>query len=283
MKFSSALLFVALLAGQVANAIPLLSIKSVNAMDLSPLFTAQYDFEGIVALSNCSGSLIRLENSKDSDKAMILTNGHCLESGMPKPGQVFVNKSSNRSFRLLNSNAQGIGTLTASKVMYSAMTKTDMTIYQLRETFADIKANFNINPLTLSSNPPQLNDKIEVLSGYWKRGYSCAVEAIVPKLQEGGWICEQSIRYSRPGCEVIGGTSGSPIVLTNTRTVVGVNNTGNEDGELCSVNNPCEISETGEKTAVQGYSYAQQTHWFYTCLNSNNEMDMNRVGCLLAK
>ncbi len=283
MKLSSVLVLIAFWGGQAAHAIPLLSTKAFTATDLPPLFTAQYDFEGIVALSNCSGSLIRLENSKDSDKAMVLTNGHCLETGMPRPGQVFVNRNSNRTFRLLNSNAQGVGTVTATKIMYATMTKTDMTIYQLRETFADIKSSYNIDPLTLSSQPPRVSDKIEVISGYWKRGYSCAVEAIVPKLQEGDWICEESIRYSRPGCEVIGGTSGSPIVLANSRTVIGVNNTGNEDGAMCTVNNPCEISENGEKTAVQGYSYAQQTHWFYTCLNANNEMDMARVGCSLAK
>lgn len=282
MKLFTALVSIILLATQ-AQALPLMSTKDVIVGVNSPLFTAQYDFEGIVALSNCSGSLIRLENSKDSDKAMVLTNGHCLETGMPRPGQVFVNKSSNRTFRLLNTNAQGVGTLSATKIMYAAMTKTDMAIYQLRETYAEIKSQFNINALTLSSKGPQVGEKIEVRSGYWKRGYSCGVEAIVPKLMEAGWTCEQSIRYSRPGCEVIGGTSGSPIVLTGTRTVVGVNNTGNEDGDMCTMNNPCEIDEMGNKTAVQGYSYAQQTQWFYTCLNSNNEMDMQRADCQLAK
>lgn len=283
MKTFAALISLALLVSQTALAIPLLSTKDASAAAHSPFFTAQYDFEGIVALSNCSGSLIRLENSKDSDKAMVLTNGHCLETGMPRPGQVYVNRNSNRTFRLLNRNAQGIGTLTATKIMYGAMTKTDMAIYQLRETFGEIKSQFNINPLTLSSQGPQVGDKIEVLSGYWKRGYSCGVEAIIPKLMEAGWTCEESIRYTRPGCEVIGGTSGSPIVLTGSRTVVGVNNTGNEDGGMCTMNNPCEIDASGNKTAVQGYSYAQQTHWFYSCLNSNNEMDMQRPDCKLAK
>lgn len=276
-------LFFVLLAGQsTAFAIPLLSQKAPPAQ-LTALFNAQYDFEGIVALSNCSGSLIRLETSRDTDKAMVLTNGHCLEFGMPQPDQVYVNEPSRRTFRLLNTAAQNSGTITATKLMYGAMTKTDMAIYQVRETFAEIKTRFGINPLTLSSREPVVGDKIEVLSGYWKRGFSCAVEAIVPKLKEGDWICEESIRYTRPGCEVYGGTSGSPIVLTGSRTVVGVNNTGNEDGQMCTVNNPCEIDEKGKRTAVKGYSYAQQTHWFYGCLNSSNEVDLNRIGCQLAK
>ena len=35
-------------------------------------FTGNYNFEGIVALSNCSGSLVRFETSRDSDPAMII-------------------------------------------------------------------------------------------------------------------------------------------------------------------------------------------------------------------
>ena len=92
-----------------------------------------------------------------------------------------------------------------------------------------------------------------------------------------------SVRYSRPGCETIGGTSGSPVVLAGTRTVVAVNNTGNDDGDRCTMNNPCEIDEHGQVTAEQGYSYAQQTSWIYTCLDSTGNLNLNQAGCKLIK
>src|SRR5690348_6298664 len=54
---------------------------------------ATVDFAGTVALSDCSGSVIRFPNSADSDPALVLTNGHCLETGFPDPGQVITGQS----------------------------------------------------------------------------------------------------------------------------------------------------------------------------------------------
>lgn len=244
-------------------------------------FVNDYNFEGIVGLNNCSGALFRLENSKETDKALILTNGHCLETGFPAPGKFVYGQPSNRAFRLFDAKANVVGRLTATHVVYSTMTRTDMTIYQLKETFAEIRTKFHINPLVLSSQHPALNEPIEVISGYWVRGYACAIEAFIPKLSEDGWVSEDSVRYSRPGCETIGGTSGSPIIRRGTRTIIGVNNTGNEDGQRCTMNNPCEIDKDGNVSAHQGYSYGQQTYWIYTCLNQYNELDLNTPGCQL--
>ena len=35
-----------------------------------------------IALSNCSASLVRFPSSVDTDRALMLTNGHCYEGGM---------------------------------------------------------------------------------------------------------------------------------------------------------------------------------------------------------
>ncbi|MBC7396801.1 MAG: trypsin-like peptidase domain-containing protein [Bdellovibrionales bacterium] len=278
--FKMLLSAVAFLALSTAFAFPMPK-AGMSLMSLPANFTANFNFEGIVALSNCSGSLIRLENSKDTDKGLILTNGHCLEFGMPDPGEVVYGKPSNRSFRLYDSNNKVVGRLNATEVVYSTMTKTDMTIYKLRETYAEIKSQFNVNALLLASQHPNVADPIEVISGYWDRGYSCAVEAFVTELREQGWSMNDSIRYSRPGCEVIGGTSGSPIINSSNRTVIGVNNTGNEDGRQCTMNNPCEVDKDGVISATKGYSYGQQTFWVYSCLNQYNELDVTVPGCLL--
>jgi V8-like Glu-specific endopeptidase len=254
-----------------------------SPVQLPPGFTAAYDFEGIISLSNCSGSLIRFENSKDTDKAMVLTNGHCLETGMPAPGTVVYNRPSTRRMNLLKANGTNAGAVQAQKIMYSTMTNTDMTIYQLKQTYAEIQTSMAVRPLLLASTHPETQTEIEVISGYWGRGYRCAVEAFIPTLKEDRWICKDSIRYSRPGCEVIGGTSGSPIIDARTRHVIGVNNTGNEDGDRCTINNPCEISEDGTISAVKGYSYGQQTYWVYSCLTEQNEIDLAKQGCLLPR
>jgi len=263
-----------------SNALPLPKEK-VSMMTVPPTFTTDYNFEGIVGLSNCSGSLIQLENAVDTDPALILTNGHCLEFGFPQPGQVIHDKPSSRSFSLFDASGKTVGTLNATKVVYSTMTDTDMTIYQLKQTYASIRSAYKVSPFTLSSIKGSLSQPIQVISGYWHRGYTCGIEAFAYEVHEDAWIWHDSLRYSRPGCEVIGGTSGSPVVGVGTRTVFAVNNTINEDNEKCTFNNPCEVDSHGAVTFHQGYGYAQETYLVYTCLNSNRQFDLSVPGCKL--
>ena len=243
--------------------------------------TANYNFEGIVALDNCSGSIVRFEHSRDDDSAMVLSNGHCLESGFPTPGTYIYQQPSSRSFKVLDPNAQMLGTLLATKVIFGTMTKTDAALYQLKETYAEILQKFNIRPLTLSSQHPNTNDPLEVISGYWRRGYTCSLDGFVPQLKEDVFTFTDSIRYSSSGCEIIGGTSGSPIVFKGSRTVIGVNNTSNRNGESCTMNNPCEVDENGNINVRHRSGYGQQTYWFYTCMNSKKQLDISVAGCLL--
>lgn len=264
-----------------AYALPINSVgqKANHQQDVQA--EGAYNFIGIVALNNCSGSIMRFENSLDTDLALVLTNGHCLETGMPKPGQVITNQNSRRTFGVLDASANRIGTVNATKVLYASMTNTDITVYQLAETFAEIKAKFNVDALTLSSTHPLVGTPIEIISGYWRRGYSCSIDGFASEVHEATWIWRDSIRYSRPGCEIIGGTSGSPVVAAGTRTIIGVNNTINESGEKCTMNNPCEVSENGSTAAQKGVGYAQETFWISTCVNANREFDLQQAGCLL--
>lgn len=279
-KFLMSILSMGVFASMTAQAFPL--PHAGMSMPSSPAnFTSNYDFEGIVALNNCSGALIRLENSRDNDNALILTNGHCLETGMPKPGSYVYGKPSSRTFKLFNSEDRVVGRLTATQIVYSTMTNSDMTIYKIKETYAEIKSQYNVKPLLLSSQHPSVSDPIEVISGYWNRGYSCSIEAFVSQLKEAGWTMQDSIRYTRPGCVVIGGTSGSPVIHRENRSVVGVNNTGSENGMKCTMNNPCEVDTAGNISAHKDYSYGQQTYLVYTCLNQNNEVDLSVPGCKL--
>lgn len=254
-----------------------------NFASVPSSFTENYDFEGIVALSNCSGSLVRFTDSKETDLAMVLTNGHCLESGLMKPGEVVVDKPSYRIFTVLDKRANSIGKVSSSKIIYATMTKTDLALYQLRETYADVLSKFNVRPLTMASDYAQKETGIEILSGYWRRGYSCQHNGLVFQIKEGGWIWEDSIRYSQPGCETIPGTSGSPILESGTRVVIGVNNTGNESGEKCTENNPCEIDSEGKITFKKGLNYGQQTSWIYGCMAADHKLDLSLPNCRLPK
>ncbi len=91
-----------------------------------------------------------------------------------------------------------------------------------------------------------------------------------------------SIRYT-DSCDTVGGTSGSPIVARGTRNVIAINNTANENGKTCAVNNPCEIDESGKVTVLKGKKYGQQTYNIYSCLRPDFNIDLSIEGCTLPK
>ncbi|KUN98524.1 trypsin-like serine peptidase [Streptomyces caeruleatus] len=240
------------------------------------------NFAGTVALSNCSGSVVRFPDSEDNDPALVMTNGHCLETGMPGPGEVVVDRASSRTFTLLNSSGGRAGTLRASKIAYGTMTDTDVAFYQLTTTYAQIKSSYSINPLTVADTHPVKGTAITVASGYWKRLYNCNIDGFAYQLKEGDWTFKDSVRYTS-ACNTIGGTSGSPVIDQATNQVVAVNNTGNEDGERCTVNNPCEVDESGDVTVRQGINYAQETYQIPACFGVDNKLDLSASGCVLPK
>ncbi|MFD7403837.1 serine protease [Streptomyces sp. NPDC059866] len=240
------------------------------------------DFAGTVSLSNCSGSVVRMPDSEDNDPALVMTNGHCLESGFPGPGEVVVDQASSRSFGLLNSSGARVATLRANKIAYSTMTDTDVAVYQLTTTYAQISSSYGISPLTLSDTRPTAGTAISVVSGYWKRIYNCSIDGFAYGLKEADWTWKDSVRYTS-ACNTIGGTSGSPVVDQSTGRVVAVNNTGNTDGERCTMNNPCEVDANGNVTVRQGINYAQQTYQLAACFGIDNKLDLSASGCTLPK
>ena len=240
------------------------------------------DFAGTVALSNCSGSVVRMPASEDDDPALVMTNGHCLSAGFPEPGEVIVDEASSRTFGLLNSAGTRVATLRASKIAYGTMTDTDVALYQLTTTYAQIKSSYGINALVLNNTHPVAGTAIKVVSGYWKRIYSCNADGFAYRLKEGDWTWKDSLRYTS-ACNTIGGTSGSPVIDNATGKVVAINNTGNEDGERCTVNNPCEVDANGAVTVRQGINYAQETYQIPACFGLDNKLDLSRSGCTLPK
>ncbi|WP_405773841.1 serine protease [Streptomyces sp. NBC_00859] len=248
----------------------------------TPVPVAAASFAGTVALSNCSGSLVRMPNSQASDPGLVMTNGHCLETGFPSAGQVITNQSSTRSFTLLNASAGTAGTLKANKVAYATMTDTDVTLYQLTKTYAQIQQSTGIAPLTLSATHPVQGHAINVVSGYWKRVYSCSVDGFAYRLKEDQWTWKDAVRYT-PQCQVIGGTSGSPVIDTSTGRITAINNTINESGESCTLDNPCEVNEQGAVTIRKGTGYAQETYGIPACFTTGNKLNLSATGCTLPK
>jgi V8-like Glu-specific endopeptidase len=263
---------------------PFDALKVNRAIDFSSNDT-NYDFEGIIKLSNCSGSLIHFSGQPSSSKAYVLTNGHCYSAGpwggMLQPGEVITGKSASRGMKIFDKQMK-LFNVTASKVVYAAMTDTDITLYELTDSYDSIAKKFNIHPFELDTVRPAVGVDIEIVSGYWDRGYSCAIDTFIYNLKEGDWMFKDSVRYT-DGCNTIGGTSGSPIIAKGTRSVIAINNTLNESGERCTVNNPCEIAKDGTITVLKDKRYGQQTYNLYSCLSPDFSIDLGMQGCRLPK
>jgi hypothetical protein len=235
-----------------------------------------------ISLSNCSASFVRYPSSVSTDRGLMLTNGHCYEGGFIPAGTVLQNRSSTRSGTLINGSGTSVGTVRADMVLYATMTGTDVTLYRLNQTYAQIQSQFGVSPLTLSDTHPVNQSSMFIASGFFKRIWNCTINGFVGTLREDQWTWHDSIRYDL-GCNTIHGTSGSPVVDLNTNRQVGINNTGNDDGAMCTLNNPCEVDPDGTTHVTQGQSYGQQTYWFTTCLNSSRQIDLTIAGCLLTK
>ncbi|MEO3822882.1 serine protease [Actinomadura sp. B10D3] len=244
---------------------------------------ADVDFTGIVALSNCSGSLVRVPGAADSDPALVLTNGHCYEGGMPGAGQVITNRASQRTFTLLDPSGSGsLGTLRATTMVYATMTDTDVALYKLNTSYANIQQSYGVPALELSLERPAAGIDLRVVSGYWRRIYSCRLDGFAHRVREADWTWKDSLRYT-PECDTIGGTSGSPVVDAASGKVVGANNTMNENGERCTLNNPCEVDEAGNITVHEGIGYGQQTDILAACIAPGSVIDYDRPGCLVPR
>lgn len=239
---------------------------------------ADSDFEGIARLPGCSASLVKFAGQSDDDHAMVLTNDHCLDD--QAYGTYTVDRPSARTVIIFNKFKQPVNRgFTSQRIIYATQTDTDFGLLELPETYAEIKKLHDVSPLELSPKQANVGDDILVITGYFGKVIECKIDGFVHHVVEDSWTWTNSYRYNR--CETGHGTSGSPLVLKGTRSVVGINNTGNDHGERCTLNNPCEVDAAGQITVDQGRNYGQQTAELYTCLNGKHQFDLHTPGCKL--
>ncbi|MEV8373232.1 S8 family serine peptidase [Kribbella sp. NPDC056861] len=241
------------------------------------------DLTSTIALSNCSASLVRFPSSHDDDRAMMLTNGHCYDLDRLRPGVVVTDEPSSRKGTLLNAEGAASGTVEADRLLYATMTGTDIALYRLTDSYSAVKARTGLNPLTIRDKQAAGDEQLFIPSSYWKHTWDCRGQGLVYQVKEAGWVWRDSLRYAEP-CDTIHGTSGSPIVDSKRRDIIGINNTGNDSGESCTFDNPCEVDQAGKVTVDQGRSYGQQTWWITTCVDPDTRVfDTARPKCVLPK
>jgi hypothetical protein len=234
-----------------------------------------FDFSGQIRFPGCSGSVVTFGQPATA-KAVALTNGHCIGMMDGEADAIILNQPYVSSANLYIDRTNSFRTKT-TRILYGIMQPHDIAFLELDNTYEELAAK-GIRARPVAPEAVSVGTKIVLASGYWNTVAECDVEAIIFEVHEDKWVNKNSYKYH---CEAAHGTSGSPLVNVATGEVVGANYTGNDDGESCTYNNPCEVDEKGTVTVDKGANYGDQISKVMGCLNQAKEIDVQVEGCLL--
>lgn len=236
---------------------------------------------GSAIINGCSASVISTGSSQLTDKALLLTNGHCANR-RPPHGKAFGPRPNKSIVTVSGAAGNAIVRTSTTHLLYATMTGTDVAVYRLTDTYAEL-AQSGVRVLPLSESGPEIGDSLTLSSGNAQTTFTCEADAIVPTLRETGYKLRDAIRYGRSdSCEPEGGTSGSPLVDSRTGEIVAIHNTHNYgDGRPCGEGNPCEVDADGKVTSVKRRGYAQQTAGLVKCVVAGSRIYLANPGCQL--
>lgn len=244
--------------------------------------SAEGRFAGTARLPGCSGSVVRWAAALDDDPAVVLTNGHCVQTPFLGARDVLVDERQHKRIELLDGAGDVAMTVRGVHLRYASMYRTDLAVYELRESYADLAAG-GVTPLVLATAGPSRGDEIRIPSGYWVEQRGCTTTGTAYRVHEREWDWWRSIRLpALDGCRIRGGYSGSPIVSRTTGEVVGIANTGYVGGRRC-IDSACEENQRGVVRMVRHMNYGQQTWWLSTCVGADRRFDLSVAGCRLAE
>ncbi|WP_315637632.1 MULTISPECIES: trypsin-like serine protease [Microbacterium] len=244
---------------------------------------------GFPAFPNCESSIVRTAASQDDDPALLLTNGHCVPNlvptmEMPEPGSSIVDEKVDSRITFIDAAGFGTSEARINRLLFATMTGTDLALYRLDASYAQLEQK-GVRVLRVTGTPPKTGDKVTLMAtDFLLAGpRECTIEAVVPTLSEGGWEQHDSLRMAEAErCKSQGGYSGAALLAADGKTIVGVNNTSNHDGKKCKLDNPCEVSGSGEKKIYRERPYGQQIVELNDCVAAGSMLDLDADGCNLA-
>ncbi|SEQ25288.1 Trypsin-like peptidase domain-containing protein [Lentzea xinjiangensis] len=222
---------------------------------LDPPDTPVPDLEGAASIGGCSASVVRTGRTRNDDPALLLTNGHCVPQ-RPAPGETLEDVPVDLPVTIGDRQGYLQARARTTRLVHATMSGTDTALFRLDQTYAQLRAK-GVKVFRLSDRPARPGDRVDIISSGNGKRFECTIEAVVPHLREEGYTQDNAYRYDS-ACGPSHGGSGAPIVLVDGVTVVGVHSTGNDNGEQCTANNPCEVAPDGTVTVRQGARYGQQ-------------------------
>jgi hypothetical protein len=242
------------------------------------ILTETFDFSGIAALSGCSGSIVNL-GVDESAKAIMMTNGHCLDMMDDEADAVIFNEPYVRNIKAFKNIRESV-TVRSIRILYGIMQPHDVALVELNVTYKELLGR-GIKSFRLSPMPAPVGEPLIFASGLFQEISQCPLEAVIYRLKEDKWINENVLKYTK--CDSKHGTSGTPLISALTNEIVGINMTGNDNGGKCTFNNPCEIDENGVITVSPHAGYGDQIYKLLNCLDTQNNFDLFSPACVLPK
>lgn len=239
-----------------------------------------FDFNGSASINGCSGALFIMKGMVPTQKALLITNGHCIRlkdlrgSGTlyPAPGErihdLEVPEVREKTHLTLHSG-RGSWNLAPEKLLFATMTGTDIAIYELGETYQELDFRYGLKPFALDREPLKRGNPVVIHAGNYNRTELCQMDGWA-NLREGPYHTNQAVRFS-PECSIYNGFSGSPVMKPGSRIISALANTHYDEeaeGLLCDIGKTCEVDDQGQVLAPKnGQSYGVSVHRLYDCFD----------------
>jgi len=234
----------------------------------------------------CTGAVFQTPSSQPGDPALMLTNGHCADP-MPEPDRAVVGEEADAAVLVLDEHGDTTLRARTTALGYATMTGTDIAVYSLDKTYAQLE-EAGVLVRTVSSDLPQAGQDVRLLAGGSAVALDCRIGEVVPTLREGGYELHGAIRYadgqecSNPDSGATHGDSGSVLVDVHTDQIVGVHNTSVDGSdEACTDNNACEVSADGTSAVYEGGRYGQRVNMLAACFTVGSVFAADAEGCTL--
>lgn len=245
------------------------------------LAAAPTTYDGMAKIRNCSASIVEFAGQKDSDKVLLLTNGHCVSKDFATIDAMINQPYSDVATVYRGNTPLIVGSLTVDKIIYATMTNTDIAILRTNMSYGDLKQKLRISPREISSALPKAGDNVSAASGNLEQRYTCKVDGIAQMVKEDKWQWIEVARLVKSEeCNILPGASGTPVVDKDGK-IVAMINTGNQNGRPCTLNNPCEVDASGHTSVNKDAFYAIDIRMLNACFK-NGELDISSA-CSLTK
>ncbi|BFQ94353.1 serine protease [Gallibacterium anatis] len=236
------------------------------AFSYSALAAVPALYDGMAKIRGCSAAVVQFEGQSDSDKVLLLTNGYCVSRELDAANAIVDRAYSDIATVYRGNTPLIVGSLPIDRIVYATMTQTDLAILRTGISYAELKDKLRIQPRQIAQQLPSAGDAVHVVSGNLEQHYQCQIAAQVNAVKEDKWQWQPAFRLTpSDSCQIKAGASGSP-VINSDGSIVAVINTGNQDGESCTLNNSSEVDGQGQISVKKGAIYAVDSHMLGVCL-----------------